>query len=1159
MRNEKIVRLFISSTFSDFTQERDRLREQVFPKLERYCEEHGGRFQAVDLRWGVSRDDSLTHKTMELCLSEIEKCQEISSRPNLLIMIGNRYGWEPIPNKISQDDFNQIASVVGQHHGQTSEKLDLLHKWYRKDENSEPAEYVLVERTDKFQDQAMWFAEEGELLQLLREAAFQLGWNQDPAKIHYFSSATEQEIVKGIDIENPNEHVIGIIRNSMLTVEKEDARMNTHAQERLLAIKGKLRETIPSNLLEFDVSEEDGYSEYLDQFCQEVEASLIRIIDGQVAEWETDETEQILSMEMEKHRQFSDEQVRLFTGREQELEQIQHYINKDAFAKPMFVIGESGTGKSAMIAKAAADLRESNPDAVIISRFIGNTSSSFNPMLLVQSITEELLLHSGNEIAGMSNNPYYKEDFPTILHHFIDVLKSVSTKKKVILFIDALNQLDSEDQAIAFVRKISRLPQNVRTVFSATSEFRARNQLLFRGQPGLLLVDMSVKEADILLTKWLSEVNRTLSDTQRQYVLTKFEEYPNPLFLKLMFEKVKTWRSWYEVNDTNSNIKADSKGSIEIFLQELENNYGRVMASKSLLYLAISKFGLTEQEWVSIVLQDAEIIAEFNGRSPDSDDVDRLPMHVFSRFFREIQSYLTDRWNEEGTLLTFFHGLFKEAVLERYLTGQEQLEHEIRNQIISHFTYDHYNFRKSEELPWQMFKMENWEALAGLMKNEDFLIRAWINDHYAIYRYWSAIEENTELKKQMVYGDLLKQDPDRSNPMLMCVSSILHDTNCYDAALEYYKPILDKCMELGDWLFFGNVMEKACLAFEHLGVKLMTLMTYEKLERMARSNEDDRGVSRLLNHQARINWELGNIPVAMQKAKEAERMAIKAEYHSAVITSLGIQAKIHKERGEYTQALQKNQKAENMAMEQENFAAKAMYINNQALILKERGMIKEAQEMYQKAAGIAHEIGDYSALIIYLNNMGRIYKDEGDLDAALKIYNEAERFADDYGLKKHQGIMKMNKGVVYEASGKLDDALTLYEESRSMVMEEILSAISYSNEGRIYQEKRDYDKALEFFREAERIARSCQSYVKLQVFIENQASVYLDKKDVQNAQKFFKKADKVGHFIENSLNKVNRNDECPCGSEKKYKKCCMNNTPNNRSGDEDSLAELLIS
>ncbi len=50
----RIFRVFVSSTFNDMKTERKLLREKVFPVLEQFCRENGARFQAIDLRWGIS-------------------------------------------------------------------------------------------------------------------------------------------------------------------------------------------------------------------------------------------------------------------------------------------------------------------------------------------------------------------------------------------------------------------------------------------------------------------------------------------------------------------------------------------------------------------------------------------------------------------------------------------------------------------------------------------------------------------------------------------------------------------------------------------------------------------------------------------------------------------------------------------------------------------------------------------------------------------------------------------------------------------------------------------------------------------------------------------------------------------------------------------------
>jgi hypothetical protein len=62
--------------FYDLKTERNALQEKVFPRLRDLAAAHGCRFQAIDLRWGVSEEASLDQQTMKICLGEIERCQK---------------------------------------------------------------------------------------------------------------------------------------------------------------------------------------------------------------------------------------------------------------------------------------------------------------------------------------------------------------------------------------------------------------------------------------------------------------------------------------------------------------------------------------------------------------------------------------------------------------------------------------------------------------------------------------------------------------------------------------------------------------------------------------------------------------------------------------------------------------------------------------------------------------------------------------------------------------------------------------------------------------------------------------------------------------------------------------------------------------------------
>ncbi|XP_034166297.2 telomerase protein component 1 isoform X2 [Pangasianodon hypophthalmus] len=81
------VRVFISSTFRDMHGERDVLVRSVFPELRRRAAPLCLHLQEVDLRWGVTEDESA--RATEICLQEVCRSQV------LLGILGERYGLVP--------------------------------------------------------------------------------------------------------------------------------------------------------------------------------------------------------------------------------------------------------------------------------------------------------------------------------------------------------------------------------------------------------------------------------------------------------------------------------------------------------------------------------------------------------------------------------------------------------------------------------------------------------------------------------------------------------------------------------------------------------------------------------------------------------------------------------------------------------------------------------------------------------------------------------------------------------------------------------------------------------------------------------------------------------------------------------------------------------
>ncbi|CAG2215023.1 NPHP3 [Mytilus edulis] len=82
------IRVFVSSTFRDFTLEREAIIKKAFREINRLCVDRGVFFTYVDLRWGITTEQTNDGKTIAICLQEIDRC-----RPYFICLMGDRFGW----------------------------------------------------------------------------------------------------------------------------------------------------------------------------------------------------------------------------------------------------------------------------------------------------------------------------------------------------------------------------------------------------------------------------------------------------------------------------------------------------------------------------------------------------------------------------------------------------------------------------------------------------------------------------------------------------------------------------------------------------------------------------------------------------------------------------------------------------------------------------------------------------------------------------------------------------------------------------------------------------------------------------------------------------------------------------------------------------------
>lgn len=712
-------RVFVSSTFDDLVAERDALQrgvdadgswqEGAFGRLRRLCETRGARFQAVDLRWGVSEEAALDQRTVPLCLSEVERCRRLSPRPSFVAILGDRYGWRPLPFALSVAQWERACA------GLQGLDLELLQTWYRRDDNAVPPVAVLQPRTERFRESATWAEVEDRLRTLLEPVTGSA------------MSATEQEMQAGV-LTVPDGEGAGFAFLRTIEGLPEDASAAPYADVRdgsrdpaatlaVEALRARLRERLGARVQEYQARWDAGTvsTDHLARLNADVYDALAGAIGA-----ELDRLEELdpLDVESDTHARFAADRAAHLVGREELLARVAQ-LRRETPYRAAVVCGVAGSGKSAVLAEAARTAATEDPNAVVICRFVGATpSSSFGPELL-RGVWAEIDRAYGVTDGGAPG------DENQLLSRFHEQLGRATEERPLRLLIDGLDQLADHDP----VRKLTWLPDflppHAWFVVSTRPgvELERLRQRLGDEQvvevPGL-----SGDDGAGLLAHWLGSTGRTLQPEQERAVLSAFAQSGGlPLHLRLASEEARLWASW----DEAETLPADVPALIDVLFARLsrEENHGAVLVSRALGLLATARNGLTEDELLDLLSDDRDVMVDFARRSPRSPKVERLPVVVWSRLFADLEPYLTARGADGTVTIGFYHRELADAAARAYLHGDHgTARHE---QLADYFTAKRgdgsgpVSLRVLAELPYQLARAGRLDEATDLLTDHSFV------------------------------------------------------------------------------------------------------------------------------------------------------------------------------------------------------------------------------------------------------------------------------------------------------------------------------------------------------------------------------------------------------------------------------------------------------
>lgn len=674
------IRLFVSSTFKDLKAERDALQVAVFDRLRRLCQARGVRFQAIDLRWGISREAGLDNRTIRICLRELRRCQQDRLKPNFLVLLADRYGWRPLPEVIPAALFRRIAARMAEVAGSTA---GLFESVYQIDENSLPPVAELKSK-GTIPD---WEKNVGTpVLSALEATVASMPTEQGLTELGIGLSATHQEILHGalqLPQGEARAHVHAFVRSvrnlSGTALPREFSEEEADAvtsQDRLAALKHQLADHLgPENYHSFTLDWVNGgadgkgkfTSESLNAFCENVYSALERVVESQLSGLQAISAD---DKEYQAHQAFGSDRCRRFEGRRDALERIMAYL-RSGDAGPLAVLGSSGSGKSALMARSAELITLSA--ATTVTRYLGATPASTDLMQLLRGLVGEIRRHY-----PASDDGALPIELPALVDEFRQALQRPDAARPLCLLLDALDQLGPSYRAHSLDWLPLKLKPSVRVVVSAAlpDDTAERNPV----DPRVAVLDalrsrvpeaqritlgpLTAEDGERALANWLAEAHRTLQPTQRRAVLETFQREGNPLWLRIAAEEAARLRD----GDPAPAFAATTTGLMGQVLRRLsrEDEHGTVLVSRTLGYLACARHGLAEDEIIALLSKDEEVMKDFWRRSPRSEQVRALPVAVWVRLHGDLSFYLAERQAQDASLLGFYHRHLAEAAQQEF-------------------------------------------------------------------------------------------------------------------------------------------------------------------------------------------------------------------------------------------------------------------------------------------------------------------------------------------------------------------------------------------------------------------------------------------------------------------------------------------------------------
>jgi tetratricopeptide (TPR) repeat protein len=1022
---EKKINVFVSSTFKDMQAERDELTLQVFPALRKVCEERGIAWGEVDLRWGIPEEKK--GEVLNICLKFIDDC-----RPYFIGILGERYGWvDPNALEKAKDDYPWLKK---EHADRSITELEILHGVLN---NPAMANHAYF-----------YFRNPGYVDTIPIDQ-----------RHHYVEGPTPEEITK----YGPKE--------AESRAEKRRGQL-TALKETIRKAKVPIQENYPDPV----------------QFGNLVHADLMRVIDSLAPPGLLKDEEGApawLDREERAHEAFAASRFGVYIPRQEYFDRLDTHAKGDG--PPLLVLGESGSGKSALLAHWAFRFRNLHQDDLVLVHFIGASSESTDWASMLRRIMGEF-----KRKFSLTEDIPEKEE--ALMAAFRNWLYMAAAHGRVVLVIDALNQLEDRHGSSDLIWLPLTIPANIRLIIS-TLPGPPLDAARERKWPEMTVEPLTISERKALITCYLKMFHKELSQLVEEE-LAAAPQCQNPLFLQALLEEIRIHGVFEKITGQIRDYLTVPTvvGLYEKILARYERDYkrdrpGLVKDTAALLWAA--RRGLSKAELMDLLGE---------GRKP-------LPDAYWAPLYLAMEHSLVVK----GGRFTFFHDYLRKAVENYYLSRDDEKQH-VHQQIADYFMAQPDSYRRIEELPWQLAEAGEWNRLSALLSNPDFFKLGYILHEYDMKNFWTRIEKNSKNCMISAYDKAVNDSSGYPIEFLWSVRDLLSTTGHFDEALKLGTYLIQFAVDHDDINSLQTALGNQALMYMHKGNLDLAMQLHKEEEQLCRHLGRLECLQRSLGNQALILRGRGNLDGAIALLKEKESICRNIGNVNGVHASRGNQALILQDRGYLNEALQIYQDQEKFYRQMGDLDGLQRSLGNQAGIHFNRGDLEKALTLLKANEKICLQIGDVDSLQKSYGDQALIIKARGNLNGAMKLLDDQEDICRKIENFESLSDCLYNKASIYSMACDPERAMRLLKEHEQICRKlgnPGRLASSLGNQAVILTNRGNLTEALDLLKEQEEISRKMGDLEGLQRSLGNQALIFKDFGNTDEAMKLLKENESI--------------------------------------------------